>query len=173
MRGPTTDLGGAASGLGSLHMSAPVIRGLRHLALKVTDIRQSRAFYECLFGMRVVWQPDPDHVYLSSGSDNLALHQIPVEELGEYMDPHGQFMGHFGFVVETPQAVDRMFEWIERNGVKIVQGPKRHRDCSYSFYLADPDDNTIQVLYEPTISLLEFTSRAGGRPASVSETVKE
>ncbi len=154
-------------------MSAPVIRGLRHLALKVTDMRQSRAFYECLFGMRVVWQPDPDHVYLSSGSDNLALHQIPLDELGEYMDPHGQFMGHFGFVVETPQDVDRMFEWMERSGVRIVHRPKRHRDSSYSFYLADPDDNTIQVLYEPTISLMEFISRAGDRSASVSETVKE
>ena len=113
-------------------MTAPVIRGLRHLALKVTDIRRSRAFYERLFDMRVVWQPDPDHVYLTSGSDNLALHQIPFEELGEYLGTHGQFMGHFGFVVETPQ------------------------DESYSVYLADPDDNTIQVLYEPRISGLEL-----------------
>lgn len=154
-------------------MSPPVIRGLRHLALRVISVRQSRAFYESLFGMRVVWQPDPEHVYLSSGCDNLALHQIPSDGMAEQLDGRSRVMDHFGFIVETPQAVDRMFEWIDRNGVKIVQGPKRHRDGSYSFYLADPDDNTIQVLYEPTISLLEFISRAGSRSASVSETVQE
>lgn len=148
-------------------MSAPVIRGLRHLALRVTDVRQSRAFYECLFGMRVVWQPDPDHVYLSSGSDNLALHQVPLDEMADRFDGRGRAMDHFGFVVEAPQAVDRMFEWIERNGVKIVQGPKRHRDGSYSFYLADPDDNTIQVLYEPTISALELVPR-GEKSSAIS-----
>ncbi len=154
-------------------MSAPVIRGLRHLALRVIDVRQSRAFYECLFGMRVVWQPDPDHVYLSSGADNLALHQVPLDEMADRFDGRNRAMDHFGFVVETPQDVDRMFEWIEQNGVKIVHRPKRHRDGSYSFYLADPDDNTIQVLYQPAISPMEFISLAGRRPASMSETVKE
>jgi hypothetical protein len=49
-----------------------------------------------------------------------------------------------------------MFDWMERSGVRIVQRPKRHRDGSYSFYLADPDDNVVQILYEPTISALEF-----------------
>ncbi|MER3424260.1 MAG: glyoxalase [Nitrospiraceae bacterium] len=137
-------------------MSGAVIRGLRHVALRVTNLTRSRAFYENLFGMRVVWQPDPDHIYLSSGCDNLALHQIPPAELAEEMEPHGRFMDHFGFIVETPQAVDRMFEWVERSGAKIVHCPKRHRDGSYSFYLADPDENTIQILYEPTISGLEF-----------------
>jgi len=45
-----------------------------------------------------------------------------------------------------------MFEQVERSGARIVHPPKGHRDSSYSFYLADPDGNTIQVLYEPTIS---------------------
>lgn len=70
-------------------------------------------------------------------------------------------MDHFGFIVELPQAADRMFEWVERNGVRIVKPPKRHRDGSYSFYLADPDGNTIQILYEPTISAMELASSKG------------
>jgi catechol 2,3-dioxygenase-like lactoylglutathione lyase family enzyme len=140
-------------------MSLPVIRGLRHLALKVTDVERSRAFYENLFGMHVVWQPDPEHVYLSSGPDNLGLHQIPGNDVAAYRGSPPRFMDHFGFIVETTQAVDRMFEWIEGSGAKIVQRPKRHRDGSYSFYLSDPDDNTIQILYEPTISPLRIVAR--------------
>lgn len=133
-------------------MTEPVVRGLRHLALRVTDLKQSRAFYEGLFGMRVVWQPDEDNLYLSSGSDNLALHQIPAGELTQYRSGRCQFLDHFGFIMESPEAVDRLFEQAERSGARIVHPLKRHRDSSYSFYLADPDGNTIQVLYEPTIS---------------------
>lgn len=133
-------------------MTEPVVQGLRHLALRVTDLKKSRAFYEGLFGMRVVWQPDEDNLYLSSGSDNLALHQIPAGELAQYRGAHGQFLDHFGFIMESPESVERMFKQVERSGARIVHPPKRHRDGSYSFYLADPDGNTIQVLYEPNIS---------------------
>ena len=50
-------------------------QGMRHVALRVADVERSKRFYEDVFGMRVVWQPDPDNAYLSSGSDNLALHR--------------------------------------------------------------------------------------------------
>lgn len=133
-------------------MTMPAIRGLRHLALRVTDLGRSRAFYEHVFGMRVVWHPDADNLYLSSGTDNLALHQIPSAELEQYQPARGQFLDHFGMIMETPEAVDRMFDHVERNGATIVKRPKSHRDGSYSFYLADPDGNIVQVLYEPTIS---------------------
>ena len=58
-------------------MSAPPVRvlGLRHLALRVRDVRAAREFYVGVFGMRVVWEPDAQNVYLTSGCDNLALHE--------------------------------------------------------------------------------------------------
>ena len=49
--------------------------GLRHLALNVRDPQASKRFYSDCFGMSVVWEPDPDNVYMSSGPDNLALHR--------------------------------------------------------------------------------------------------
>ena len=105
--------------------------------------------------MRPVWQPDPDNLYLSSGMDNLALHQIPSAELAEYRDRRAQFLDHVGIVVDKPETVDHLFTQAEQSGYTIVHHPKRHRDGSYSCYLADPDGNTIQILYEPTISTLE------------------
>ena len=128
------------------------IRGLWHLALKVMDLSRSRAFYETLFGMKVVWQPDAENVYLSSGSDNLALHQIPSSELAGYKGRQNQFLDHLGVIMETPDAVDALYQQVQRAGHTVTQPPKRHRDGSYSFYLADPDGNMVQVLYEPTIS---------------------
>jgi catechol 2,3-dioxygenase-like lactoylglutathione lyase family enzyme len=133
-------------------MTAPTVRGLWHLALRVKDLKRSRAFYEELFGMKAVWEPDADNLYLSSGRDNLALHQIPAADLAQYESARGQRLDHLGFVVDSPASVDRLFARIEQAGVPIVHRPKQHRDGSYSFYAADPDGNTVQILYEPTIS---------------------
>jgi catechol 2,3-dioxygenase-like lactoylglutathione lyase family enzyme len=136
----------------SMASSPHGLKGLWHVALKVTDLKRSQAFYEGLFDMRVVWAPDADNVYLSSGRDNLALHQIPAPELSDYRQGAGQFLDHVGFIAESLEAVDRLFHEAEKAQVTIVKPLKLHRDGSYSFYLADPDGNTVQVLYEPNIS---------------------
>ena len=133
------------------------IRGLRHLALKVTDLARSRKFYEELFGMTVVWEPDPENVYLSSGSDNLALHQIPAADVSRYKSAQDQLLDHLGFIMESPASVDRLFTQAERFGATIVKPARQHRDGSYSFYMADPDGNTVQVLYEPAVSKLKWS----------------
>jgi catechol 2,3-dioxygenase-like lactoylglutathione lyase family enzyme len=133
-------------------MTSSGIRGLWHLALRVTDLARTRAFYQTLFGMRPVWEPDADNLYLSSGTDNLALHQIPDAERAAYQARPAQFLDHLGFIVDSPDTVDRLCKQAEASGVTIVHRPRRHRDGSYSCYLADPDGNTVQVLYEPTLS---------------------
>ncbi len=141
-------------------MTLPAHRGLRHVALRVTDLPRSRAFYEQLLGMKVVWEPDADNVYFSSGTDNLALHQVSAGELAAYQPLKAQLLDHIGVILESPQAVDRMYREIVpvigSLGGSIAKEPKQHRDGSYSFYFADPDGNVIQALYEPTISRLEW-----------------
>ncbi|MGH7273351.1 MAG: VOC family protein [Nitrospiria bacterium] len=129
-----------------------ILQGLRHLALRVRDMGKARAFYEGLLGMKVIWEPDPDNVYLSSGSDNLALHQIPKEQLSQFKTGSGQFMDHFGFVVESSDVVKAVFQAMQQAGTSIVKPLRAHRDGSVSFYMADPDGNVIQILYEPHIS---------------------
>lgn len=132
----------------------PEIRGLWHLALRVKNLPLSRTFYEEFFGMKVVWMPDPDNVYLSSGRDNLALHQLTPDQMAEAQRTAGQSLDHLGFIVDSPETVDRLFQRVEQKQVPVVHRPRQHRDGSYSFYIADPDGNTVQVLYEPTISRL-------------------
>jgi catechol 2,3-dioxygenase-like lactoylglutathione lyase family enzyme len=144
-------------------MTVPLHRGLRHVALRVTNLVRSRMFYEQLLGMKVLWEPDPDNVYFSSGSDNFALHQIPPSELAEYQPLKGQLLDHLGVILESPEAVDRMYREVEPRlpslGGQVVKLPKPHRDGSYSFYFSDPDGNVIQALYEPTVSELEWVNR--------------
>ena len=124
------------------------VKGLRHVALKVRDVGRSKNFYRECFGMEVVWEPDPENVYLSSGSDNLALHAVAHESA----PAERQQLDHLGFVVESVERVRELEGEFRRRGVKIVQPFKVHRDGSASFYLADPDGIVIQMLYEPHIS---------------------
>ena len=137
-------------------MTSPLHRGLRHLALRVTNLPRSRQFYEQLLGFKSVWEPDPENIYFSSGVDNLALHQISNTELNSYDSSKTQLLDHMGVILDSPQAVDQLYRHIapkiETMGGRIAKEPKQHRDGSYSFYFSDPDGNLIQALYEPTIS---------------------
>jgi catechol 2,3-dioxygenase-like lactoylglutathione lyase family enzyme len=138
----------------SNQMVAPIIhhRGLRHLALCVTDVQRATEFYTRLFGMRVAWQPDPDNAYLTSGCDNLALHR------GDPGDRQHQALDHLGFVVATIDDVEAAWKLIQGSGIPVAKPLSRHRDGSVSFYIHDPDSNTIQILYEPGISPLSISA---------------
>ena len=118
--------------------------GLRHVALNVRDPQASKRFYADCFGMSVVWEPDPDNVYMSSGPDNLALHRSSAAGAGA--------LDHLGFIVATKEDVDRLAEQFAARGVTIAAAVKDHRDGSRSFYCVDPDGIRIQVLFEPTLS---------------------
>jgi catechol 2,3-dioxygenase-like lactoylglutathione lyase family enzyme len=119
--------------------------GLRHVALKIKNFDECVYFYETLLKMKIVWQPDPDNVYLSSGTDNLALHRA-TDELAETKH---QSLDHFGFFLATREAVDEWHEYLKTNQVNIKAAPKDHRDGTRSFYCADPDGNVIQFIFYP------------------------
>src|SRR5262249_53491246 len=130
---------------GARTVHSRMARGLRHLALRVRDVRAATAFYRDHFAMRVVWQPDPGNVYLSSGDDNLALHEVsdlPAAGVVSPLDP-------LGFVVDSADEVHRLADMMRSRGVSIVHAPRTHRDGSVSFYCHDPDENLVQVLWLP------------------------
>jgi len=123
---------------------------MRHIALKVRDAARSKQFYRDVLGMDVVWQPDRQNVYLSSGCDNIAIHQV-AESFVKNSDERQ--LDHLGFVVDSIERVKALEQEFRGQGVTIVHPFKSHRDGSASFYCADPDGIVIQMLYEPQLSL--------------------
>lgn len=95
--------------------------------------------------MQIVWQPDADNVYLSSGHDNLALHRAPAG----FQPAKDQRLDHLGFFLTEPEAVDAWHDYLKAEGVTIKAAPKDHRDGTRSCYCADPDGNVIQMIYYP------------------------
>lgn len=123
--------------------------GMRHIAIKVKDVAQSKSFYHDILGMDVVWEPDPDNVYLSSGCDNLAIHGVSANFAAGTEEKQ---LDHMGFLIETIERVKELEGEFIVKGVRIVHPFKVHRDGSASFYCADPDGIVIQMLYEPHLS---------------------
>jgi catechol 2,3-dioxygenase-like lactoylglutathione lyase family enzyme len=122
---------------------------MRHIALKVKDVAQSKRFYQEVLGMDVVWEPDPENVYLSSGCDNIAIHGVSDAFSNSAKESQ---LDHLGFVVETIERVKELEKEFIAKGVPIVHPFKVHRDGSASFYCVDPDGIVIQLLYEPQLS---------------------
>ena len=125
------------------------LKGMRHIALKVSDITRSKSFYQGCLGMDIVWEPDPQNAYLSSGCDNLALHEVSQKFARGAAEKQ---LDHFGFLVETIDRVKELEQEFRAKGVKIIHPFKIHRDGSASFYCSDPDGIVIQILYEPQLS---------------------
>ena len=122
--------------------------GLRHVALQVRDLAACERFYVDLLGMEVEWRPDPGSVYLSSGGDNLALHQADPEQS---RDESSQRLDHIGFFVESPDRVDEWYQWLRNHSVKIRTEPRTHRDGARSFYFFDPDGTQVQLIYHSPV----------------------
>ncbi len=125
------------------------LMGMRHIALNVKDVERSKAFYGEVLGLVVVWQPDARNVYMSSGSDNLALHESPRSQPATSSTSS---LDHLGFIVSDIDRVRALEVELRAQEIPIIKPFKLHRDGSASFYCADPDGVIIQMLYEPTLS---------------------
>jgi catechol 2,3-dioxygenase-like lactoylglutathione lyase family enzyme len=131
-------------------MTRPSHLGLRHLALNVRRMAEMKAFYVDVLGFRVEWEPDPQNVYLTSGRDNLALHEAAG---GAGAGPAGPgALDHLGLIVGSAGQVDEWAAFLEAAGVSLDMPPKTHRDGARSCYFRDPDGNRVQIIHHPPIS---------------------
>ena len=120
--------------------------GLRHVALYVCNLELTRDFYVEHFGFKIEWEPDSDNVYLTSGSDNIALHRTAIENDRETV------LDHIGLLVCHAKDVDEWSEYLKERGVALISEPRTHRDGARSCYLSDPEGNKVQIIYHPPIS---------------------
>ena len=133
-------------------MDRPPHLGLRHVALNARQYEARKDFYVDMLGYSVEWAPDADNVYLSSGTDNLALHRALAADPSAPPSAEQSALDQLGIIVRTADDVDRWAAFLESRGIRLDTQPRTHGDGSRSCYLRDPDGNQIQIIHHPPIS---------------------
>lgn len=120
--------------------------GLRHVAMRVSEFDACVEFYTGVMGMSVEWRPDDDTVFLTSGNDNLALYRS-----AEPAAARPQRLDHVGFLIASPEDVDRWHDYLQEQGVPIIEPLKTHRDGARSFFCRAPDGTRVQIFHHPPL----------------------
>ena len=118
------------------------IAGLGHVALKVTDMSKSKAFYHGLLGMPYSGDSENESMVFFRANDhhNLALF------LASSVDTSKTTLDHVAFQLEGGRReLDVAQTELESSGVVVT--PYTHQEVQ-SVYFNDPDGNQIE-LYVP------------------------
>ena len=128
----------------------------------MADLSVAERFWVDVMGYDVEWRPDDDNVYLTSGSDNLALHR----GVGASATDGGgvQRLDHIGLAVPAPADVDAWAAHLGAAGVTLKAAPRTHRDGSRSLYFHAPDGTLVQIIYHRPLSLVRPSPPCPPRP---------
>ena len=120
--------------------------GLPHLILTVTDIRRCKRFYKELFidylGGEV--KTDEKEFYyftLNKSGFSIGISQAEEKFQSEKFNRHRVGLHHFALELENNQAIDEVFNALEKIGAVILDEPKFYPEYSknyYAVYFEDP-----------------------------------
>ncbi len=119
---------------------------MHHIALHVADMAAARRFYVDIMGYTIEWEPDADNLYLTMGSDNLALHKGDAGSAGS------QRLDHVGVVVANAADVAVWEAYLRLHAVEILAATRTHRDGATSCYVRDFSGAALQIIHHPPIS---------------------
>ena len=124
---------------------------LHHVALTVTDIEASLAWYSDLFGFKELVREDHHggnggHGVVIGPEDwsmFIVLNEHPTNA-GEPFDPVRTGLDHVGFTVPDRETLE---EWVARFEEKgITYSPMTEHDWGWSLNFRDPDDVQLQLI---------------------------
>jgi catechol 2,3-dioxygenase-like lactoylglutathione lyase family enzyme len=111
---------------------------LNHIHFATGDITKTREFYETYFGFREHFRL---HKTLVLTNDHHFL--LALDDTNTQSATAPSF--HFGFCVESADAVRDLYERMKLSGVAFVQEFKTLSPNAVSFYCLDPHGNQVEV----------------------------
>jgi glyoxylase I family protein len=119
---------------------------IHHIAINVTDLRQSIDFYSDILGLTVI-ESDENSAKLSIGDAELTLFKLPSDykPCEEPDTKHAGSLNHLAFEI-SPMSFDIYHRRLVHRNIKITFGPVRRR-YGHTLYFLDPDGNKIELFY--------------------------
>ncbi|MBI4878018.1 MAG: VOC family protein [Acidobacteria bacterium] len=123
----------------------PKILGVSHIALLVSDVEKSRAFYKDFLGYA-----EPFDLKNKDGSLNLTFIKINDDQFIELftgLKPNQDRLHQVAFYVDDAEALRA---YLASKGVKVPERVPKGRIGNSNFSIKDPDGHTVEfVQYEP------------------------
>lgn len=129
---------------------------LTFITLGVSDLEQSKAFYEKILGWTPLKEQEGTTFYKLNG---IIFSLFPSQELAKDAGVSGEGMGfrHFSLAhnLGSKEEVDHLFEGFGKKGVAIIKPPEKVFWGGYSGYIADPDGNLWEIAFNPFLEMDE------------------
>jgi len=127
--------------------------GLTHIAIPVTDVEKSIAFYSKYARMQVVHRRSQstgsEVVWISDRTRPFVIVLIGVEKVENVLLP----FAHLGVGCESRAEVDRLCEEARQEGA-LKMGPQDSGyPVGYWAFISDPDGHTLEVSYGQEVAL--------------------
>jgi glyoxylase I family protein len=118
---------------------------VHHVALRVTQLDRSIAFYQDLFGFQVV-AALPDVTILSNGTLLLGLRDQAGDKRGDRFDEFRVGLDHISFAVASREDLERAIRSLDQRDVPHGEIEDLGSDFGlYTLALRDPDNIQLEL----------------------------
>jgi glyoxylase I family protein len=131
----------------------PDFTGVSHVALTVTDLERSKAWYEDLFGIQTIFEGDEDGikycVNIHPGSSLIIGLRQHAAGSGDQFTPQRTGLDHVAFGVGDRAELEKWQATFEEKGVTytpIIDTPYGH-----VLNFKDPDNIALELFTMPTV----------------------
>src|SRR5499427_2379410 len=123
----------------------PRLLGVAHMALFVSDLQKSRAFYEGFLGYQ-----EPYALKREDGSDRIAFIKINEDQYLELFAEWPKQDGHLNHISFFTDSAEAMRDYLVSKNVKVPDNVGKGRIGNSNFNITDPDGHTVEIVqYQP------------------------
>jgi catechol 2,3-dioxygenase-like lactoylglutathione lyase family enzyme len=123
----------------------PRILGVAHVALFVSDLQKSRAFYEGFLGYE-----EPYALKREDGSERIAFIKINEDQYLELFAESPKQDGHLNHISFFTDSAEAMRDYLASKDVNVPDNVGKGKIGNSNFNITDPDGHTVEIVqYQP------------------------
>ena len=119
-----------------------MINSIGQIAIAVSDIKQSLAFYKDILGLNLLFEVPPNLAFLTSGDVRIMLTTLQGEESDH----------HTSVIYYKVNNLDKAVSEIKDKGVAFIREPQLTAKMPdhelWQGFIRDPDENLIGIMAE-------------------------